>query len=201
MPSDIILIGPVRTGKTTVGRLLAEQLGLPNITLDDLRWEYYAEVGYDPDLAQQIRRTGGFVALVFYWKLFDAHAVERVLADHRNCIFNFGAGHTVNENSVFADRIRRALAPYPNVFLILPSPDPEESIRILDARTADLPGAYGQGFNWNEYFVRHPANYELAKHIVYTNDRAPQETAVEILATAGKSHYPGNSSFPEQQFT
>jgi adenylate kinase family enzyme len=35
MPSDIILIGPVRTGKTTISQLLAERLGLPQIALDD----------------------------------------------------------------------------------------------------------------------------------------------------------------------
>lgn len=187
MPSDIILIGPARTGKTTAGRLLAERLAVPAVTLDDLRWRYYEEIGYDPALARKIRQTGGFVALVFYWKLFDAHAVERVLEEHAHCVFNFGAGHTVNENRDLFARVRAALAPYPNVVLLLPSPDAEESIRILDERTADLTGAYGQGFNWNEYFVRHPANYELAKHIVYTKGQTPSETAAEILAVTGQS--------------
>ena len=61
---DIILIGPVRTGKSTLGKLLAEKLGLPQVSLDDLRWKYYGEIGYDEDLAQEFRKQGGFLALV-----------------------------------------------------------------------------------------------------------------------------------------
>ena len=182
MPLDIILIGPVRTGKTTVSRLLAERLGLSTVSLDDLRWNYYKEIGYDQNLAQQIRQTGGFVALVFYWKLFDVYAVERVLADHRDCVINFGAGHSVYESQELFLRVKKALAPYPNVVLILPSQDAEESIRILNERTRDLVGLFGQGFNWNEYFVRHRSNYDLARFVVYTKGKAPEETCDEIIS-------------------
>ena len=115
-------------------------------------------LGYDPILAKQIRITGGFVALVFYWKLFDTYAVERVLADHRDCVFDFGAGHSVYESSELFERVERALAPYPNVVLLLPSPDVEESVRILNERTSDLPGAFGQGFNRHEYFIQQKSN-------------------------------------------
>ena len=87
MPKDIILIGPVRTGKSTVGKLLSERLLLSQVSLDEVRWQYYQEIGYDPGIAQKIRKTGGFVALVFYWKLFDAYAVERVLADYQDCVY------------------------------------------------------------------------------------------------------------------
>jgi adenylate kinase family enzyme len=31
---DIVLIGPVRTGKSTLGHLLVERLGLPQISVD-----------------------------------------------------------------------------------------------------------------------------------------------------------------------
>lgn len=185
MFSNIILIGPVRTGKSTVSQLLAEKLGLPRVALDDLRWTYYKEIGYDEALAQHIRQTGGFVALVFYWKLFDAYAVERVLADHHDCVIGFGAGHSVYESEELFNRVRTALTPYPNVVLILPSPDAEESIRILDERTKDLVGAFGQGFNWNEYFVRHHSNYDLAKFIVYTQGKTAEETRDEILKLVG----------------
>ena len=39
--TDIILIGPVRTGKSTVGKLLARELRQPQVSLDDERRRYY----------------------------------------------------------------------------------------------------------------------------------------------------------------
>ena len=181
MTTDIILIGPVRVGKSTIGKLISERLELPQVSLDDLRWDYYQEIGYDPTLAKHIRKMGGFVALVFYWKLFDAYAVERVLADHRDCVFDFGAGHSVYESTELFKRVAHALEPYPNVVLLLPSPDVEESVHILNQRTSDLPGAFGQGFNWHEYFIQQKSNYELAKFIVYTHGKTSEETCDEIL--------------------
>jgi adenylate kinase family enzyme len=185
MPKDIILIGPVRVGKSTVGKLLSERLQLPQVSLDELRWEYYQEIGYDPDLAQKIRETGGFVALVFYWKLFDAYAVERVLADHRGCVFDFGAGHSMYESTEMFERVKKTLAPYPNIILLLPSPDVDESVRILNERTRDLLGSFGQGFNWHEYFLGQEKYYKLAKHIVYTQGKTPEETCDEIMGLVG----------------
>ena len=185
MPKDIILIGPVRVGKSTVGKLLSERLQLPQVSLDELRWDYYQEIGYDPDLAKKIRETGGFVALVFYWKLFDAYAVERVLADHRDCVFDFGAGHAMYESTEMFERVKKTLAPYPNIILLLPSPDVDESVRILNERTRDLPGSFGQGFNWHEYFLGQEKYYKLAKHIVYTQGKTPEETCDEIMGLVG----------------
>ena len=158
MNSDIILIRPVRTGKSTIGKLLTERLGIPHVPLDGLRWEYYKEIGYDAELAQCIRETAGFVALVYYWKQFDVHAVERVLEDHRDCVFDFGAGHSIYDSQEQFARVQAAFAPYPNVVLIQPSPDHDKSIRILNQRTTDLIGAFGQGYNWHEHFVMHPSN-------------------------------------------
>jgi shikimate kinase len=92
MRTDIVLIGPVRTGKSTQGRLLAEKLGLPQVSLDVLREQYYKEIGFDPLLAKEIRQKGGFLAMMFYRELFAAHAVERILAEHHDCVIDFGAG-------------------------------------------------------------------------------------------------------------
>ncbi|WP_375539720.1 AAA family ATPase [Oscillatoria sp. FACHB-1407] len=52
MPSDIILIGPIGTGKSTIGRLLATKLNLPQCSMDEKRWDYYKEMGYDEEMAQ-----------------------------------------------------------------------------------------------------------------------------------------------------
>ena len=181
MPSDIILIGPQTVGKSTVGELLAERLGLPQYSMDEQRWAYYKEIGYDETLAKKKRETEGVWGIIRYWKPFEAHAVERLLSDQTNCVIDFGAGHSVYDDPLLFQRVQRALAPYPNVVLLLPSPGLEESIRILNKRNQNLPDDIR---STNEHFLRHPSNSSLAKFTVYTKDKTPQETCSEILAGA-----------------
>lgn len=178
--SDIILIGPTRTGKSTIGKLLSEKLGHPQVSLDNLRREYYREIGYDETLAKTFRQQGGFLALVLYWNLFDAYAIERLLADHHHCVFDFGAGSCVSESQESFVRVQLALAPYPNILLILPSPDLEESLQILRDRDTHPPTDLN--FDFNRHFLEHDAYYTLAKHIVYTKGKLPEETCDEILS-------------------
>jgi shikimate kinase len=180
MHNDILLLGPVRAGKTALGGLLAQRLGLPQVSLDQLRWRYYAEIGYDAALAQTIRQRGGFLALMLYWQLFDAYAVERVLAEHRNCVIDFGAGVGVYESREQFARVQQALAAYRNVFLLLPSPDRGESLQILQQRDAEPPSDLN--FDFNGHFLAHHGYYDLAKFTVYTKGRTPTETCLEIVA-------------------
>ena len=174
---EIVLIGPVRTGKSTLGKLLAKQLGVPQVSLDEERWRYYKEIGYDELLAREIRSRGGFLALVLYWNLFDAHAVERLLAEHRSCVFDFGAA--IYWSDEILSRVQRALGPDRNVVLVLPSPNIAESLRILAERDAEPPA--DANFDFNGYFIRHRSYYALAKVIVYTEGKTPEETRDEIL--------------------
>jgi len=175
--SDIVLIGPVRSGKSTLGKLLAQRLNLPQVSIDELRWRYYKEVGYDEALAREFRKRGGFLALVLYWNLFEAYTVERVLAEHRNCIFDFGAA--IYESSESFARVQRALAPYRNVILLLPSADKAESLRILAERDGDPPSDLN--FDFDAHFLAQHSYFDLAKFTVYTKDRTPAETCAEIL--------------------
>jgi shikimate kinase len=178
MPSDIILIGPIGTGKSTIGRLLATQLNLPQCSMDEKRWDYYKEMGYDEELAQHKRETEGFWGIYQYWKPFEAYAVERLLSEHQNCVIDLGAGHSVYEEPILFQRVQHLLAAYPHVILLLPSADLNESIDILNERNEYIPD---ETLNINEHFVKHPSNYELAKFTIYTKDKTPDQTCSEIL--------------------
>ncbi|MBD2439209.1 shikimate kinase [Nostoc sp. FACHB-110] len=182
MVSNIILIGPMGAGKSTIGEVLANQLGIPQCSMDELRWGYYQEIGYDEELAKQKRETGGLWSICQYWKPFEAYAVERLLSEHQNYVIDFGAGHSVYEDTFLFQRVQKVLEPLPHVILLLPSPDLQESLQILNDRNEYIPDGSP---NINEHFLSHPSNYLLAKFIVYTKDKTPQETCNEILNLLG----------------
>ncbi len=184
--TPIVLIGPICAGKSTIGKVLAEKLGLPQVELDEIRWDYYKEIGYDVAKAKEIADSEGMIALLQYWKPYEAYAVEQVLATHSNCIIDFGAGHSVYEDDSLFARVQAALAPLPYVILILPSPDLEESTAILNARFEELlqreVGTVDSGLlKLNEQFVKHPSNHKLAKMVVYTQGKTPESTTAEII--------------------
>ncbi len=185
MTSNIILIGPVGAGKSTQGHLLAEKLGLPRCSMDDRRWDYYREIGYSEEIARQIIDKEGFLGLYHYWKPFEAYAVERLLGDSHGSVIDFGAGHSVFEDDALFARVQSAMQPCRNVVLLLPSPDLDDSVRFLRERTWD--GMAGE-FDFHEHFVKHHSNHDLAKFVVYTKDKTPEQTRDEIIALV--SHAP-----------
>lgn len=176
---DIILIGPIGAGKSTIGKLLAERLGIPQVAMDNVRFGYYKEIGYDEELADKLGRQEGFTAKYRYWKPFEIHAVERVLGEHHDCVIDFGGGHSVYEDDALFERARRALAPYANVVLLLPSPDLDESVRMLRERHGGP--IIDHGLDFDEHFVKHHSNHDLATLTVYTKDQTPDQTCDEIL--------------------
>ena len=175
---DVILIGPIGAGKSTLGKLVADALGLPRVSLDHVRFKYYEEIGYDESIAKQRYAAEGFWGLYRYWKPFEAHAVERVLADHPNSVIDFGAGHSVYEDQALLTRVKQAMASHPNVVLILPSADLATSLQVLRDRQPSLRDITP---DINEHFLRHQSNYELATFTVYTAGRSPEDTCAEIL--------------------
>ncbi|MDA1191668.1 MAG: shikimate kinase [Candidatus Poribacteria bacterium] len=174
----VLLIGPIGTGKSTLGGLVSERLGVPRVGLDETRFRYYAEIGYDKEQADELGKKG-FLHLYRYWKAFEIHAVERILQDHRNCVIDFGGGHSVYEDDALFERAQRALAAYAFVILILPAPDLDESVRLLNERRGEVKDG---DFDFHEHFVKHPSNGRLATHTIYTRCKTPEQSADEIVA-------------------
>src|SRR5712692_4482748 len=98
MNTGVVLIGSIGTGKSTLARLLSESLGLPRCCMDILRWPYMKEVGYDEAVEQRIKQQSGWRGVFEYWKPFEAHLVERLLAEHPGHVIDFGASQSVYED-------------------------------------------------------------------------------------------------------
>jgi shikimate kinase len=177
MDSSIILIGPLKAGKTTVAALLAAQLGMPHISMDAIRLSYYTEIGYDDQVARRKRDEEGWWSCYWYWKPFEAYAVERLLSDHHDAVIDLGAGHSVYEDELLFQRVAAIVLPYEYVVLLLPDPDADESLRILSSRDETA----GLLTEFNAHFLRHPSNYQLAKLVVYTKGKTAQDVCDEII--------------------
>jgi shikimate kinase len=153
--SDIIIIGPIGVGKSTIGGLLSQALEMDLIELDDVWLGYATEIGYDAEFAKLLHSRGGFWASYMYRKEFCCYAVERVLEDHDNCVFAFGAGHSVYETPPHLARIQGALEPCPSVILLLPSPEAREAQMKVLAVRPDVPDEI------KEHLLMHHSNRTL----------------------------------------
>lgn len=175
----VVLIGPVNAGKSTIADMVAKHLRVGRGDLDVLCWDYFEQAGYDPAIAREHYERDGRTGKLKYMGQFYAEAVERILAEYRDCVIDLGAGHTVYDNLDQRARVKRAFAPHPNVVLLMPSSDLDESIRILGERQGHPdPDAVAR----NNHFVRSNSNLELAKLTLYTKDKTPNETCGEVLA-------------------
>ena len=184
--SIIVLIGPMSVGKSTLAIKLAKELGVPRVELDEVRGRFYGEIGYDEKHASEVVGKEGMKGLIQYWKPFQAHAVERALDEYDNCVMDFGAGHSVYEDPELFSRVEKALQPIQFVFLILPSPELDRSVEIVNQRFSDLlineVGKIDpELLDLNEHFVRHPSNALLAKKTFYTEGNSIKATSQAIL--------------------
>jgi shikimate kinase len=174
----VILIGPMKAGKTTVGTLLAAQLECSFTSLDRLERRYAEALGFDALLADSIQAAQGDWAWYTYRRQFFAEVVVRFLADHASGVLELGGGHPILADEAQQARVDRTLAPFRHVVLLLPTPDIDASLGILKGRQKP---AYRDD-DWNEKFLQDDRYFRLAKQVIYTEGQSPEATCDEILA-------------------
>lgn len=180
MQKTIILIGPICSGKTTLAEIISTKLGIPQCSIDDVRYDYYQEIGFSRERQTEIREKDGFKGVYSYWKPFEAHSVIRVIEDYPNHIIDFGGGHSVYEDEVLFKKVHDALKNFKNVFLLLPSENANESVKTLNDRLHKITDD-NSVVELNKHFITHKSNEVLAKHIIYTNGKSVEETAKQII--------------------
>lgn len=173
------------TGKSTIAKALGKLIPLEQVPLDRVRWYYYLRNGYSIKYDDSIN---DFHEKMKYWKPFEVKAVKSVLEEFPNSIIDFGAGHSYFIEASQFNEVSNCLAPYKNIFLLLPSEDKEESLKICNDR---LKERLKRELDFTEIeanreFIFHQSNYNLAKHIIYTKDKTPEETAKEIYELLNK---------------
>lgn len=178
----LVLIGPAATGKSTVGALVADLLGVPFVDVDAVADAAYAEVGWSVDrLVDRIAAVGRYAAEV-EWEPARAHAVVRVLADHPASVVALGAGHTSYTRAELAGAVRSVLGEVPVVVLLLPAATPGDALVVLRARSLATKGTdwVRDGHDFLAGWLADPEVRSLATHVVVTGDEPPGLTAERV---------------------
>ena len=176
----IVLIGPLSVGKSTVAKELERKISIRNVPLDAVSQYYYFKHGYSDN---HFERLNDELEKEKYMKTFDIKVIKDVLADFPKDIIDFGAGHSHYEDQASIKKAKQILSPFKNVILLLPSKDNRKSMEILKRNMKKLLGEEPSKYaiDVGEKYLKSASNKELAKKIVYTENRPPKEIAEEIV--------------------
>jgi hypothetical protein len=178
----LLLIGPAAAGKSTIGTLTADLLGIPFVDLDEIDADYYAEVDWSID--RLVRRSDevGRVAAEREWELARAHAVRRAVEDYPDAVLALGAGHSsYTDAACFAD-VQAAAAKVPTVVLLLPKGERAGDLAELRRRSLTTKGTdwVSSGHDFLAEWLDDPGMHALATDLVITGTDTPRETALRV---------------------
>ncbi|GLV97570.1 shikimate kinase [Streptomyces lavendulae subsp. lavendulae] len=158
----VVLVGPMGSGKSTVGGLLAERLGVPYRDTD----------------ADIVAATGREISDLFvdegepYFRELERRAVADAVAGHTG-VLALGGGAVLDEGT------RALLAGLPVAYL---SMDVEEAVRRVGLGAARPLLAVNPRRQWRELMEGRRHLYtEVARVVVATDDRTPEEVAQAVL--------------------
>ncbi|MDN3297296.1 shikimate kinase [Streptomyces ficellus] len=158
----IVLVGPMGSGKSTVGALLAERLG----------------VAYRDTDADIVAAEGREISDIFiedgeeHFRALEREAVRAAVAEHTG-VLALGGGAVLDAGT------RELLASLPVVYLAM---DVEEAVRRVGLNTARPLLAVNPRRQWRELMdARRPLYTQVARAVVATDDRTPEEVAQAVL--------------------
>lgn len=158
----VVLVGPMGSGKSTVGELIARQLG----------------VSYRDTDADIVAAQGREISDIFvdegepYFRELEREAVAAAVAGHGG-VLALGGGAVLDEKT------RELLTGLPVAYL---SMDVEEAVRRVGLGAARPLLAVNPRRQWRELMeARRPLYTEVARVVVATDDRTPEEVAQAVL--------------------
>jgi hypothetical protein len=200
--NNIILIGPLATGKSTIAAKLSEITGLLNFPIDKLKWYYRFKNGYNLQTSTDILVNKGFEELIVYVEAFFGTNELKSILNEFEGIIDLGATDSYCDNLQRMRELKSFFHDFPNIFLIMPSKNKKKSKEILDQRLykryekdplkAPVMGSY---MKMNEKFINSNYNRQIAKHVIYTADKSIETIAQEILKKSQFDNYERRATF------
>lgn len=192
---NIILIGPLATGKSFIAEKLSLTIGLCNHPVDKLKWYYRHKNGYNLSKSTQILRSQGFEALIDYAQCYFGPKEIKKLLHTFYGVIDLGASDTHCSNFEQFKELMEVLHPFKNIFLILPSMDKQKSIDLLEKRLLKRyehnqlkRPVLSSYLKMNQLFVQSESTRLLAKHIIYVEEKSTEEIVSEILLKSNFSN-------------
>ncbi|MFF1381066.1 shikimate kinase [Streptomyces sp. NPDC058308] len=159
---QVVLVGPMGVGKTTVGELLADRLGCSFRDTD----------------ADIVAAQGREISDIFvdegeaYFRALERAAVASALTEHDG-VLALGGGAVIDEST------RALLGEHPVVCL---SMEVEEAVQRTGLNQARPLLAVNPRRQWRELMdARRPLYAEVARAVVATDGRTPDEVARAVL--------------------
>jgi len=188
--NEIILVGPMGVGKTTLALYLSEKLGVLNFPIDRLKWYYRFKNGYDLAKGIRILKETGFQELAKYFNDYFGNAeLAQILDEFRGGIFDFGASHSHYDNYNDLLEAKKILEPFQNIIQLLPTRDFVKNCKILDERIFNR----YEDIEWkrevidsyieqNRIYLLSDSYSSLAKITVFTDGKTIEQVGEEILS-------------------
>lgn len=158
----VVLVGPMGSGKSTVGGMLADRLGVPYRDTD----------------ADIVAATGREISDLFvdegepHFRALERQAVAAAVAEHAG-VLALGGGAVLDAGT------RELLVGLPVAYL---SMDVEEAVRRVGLGAARPLLAVNPRRQWRELMdARRHLYTEVARVVVATDDRTPEEVAQAVL--------------------
>ena len=162
---NIFLVGPMGAGKTTIGRLLAKELGMEFVDSDH---EIEARTGADIPWIFDVEGEAGF-------RVREQKVIEE-LTQRRGIVLSTGGGAVLNEDN------RRHLQGRGRVVYLATTVNQQLERTRKDQKRPLLKNLDNPQQKLTELMAqRDPLYREIADHIVATGRRGPKTVCAEIV--------------------
>jgi shikimate kinase len=190
MRGDIVLLGPMCAGKTTIAKRLSRAAGIAHLNIDQCKFKYFESIGYCDQDAEYCYKKDGIRGLYNYNKPFELNALRNFLCINSNCIFDLGAGFVEYEDSEMQKEAFDLLAAFSNVILLLPQSNIQKSCESLKARFAkryDVDKGLKDimlstpGFDLNDYLIDFFYQNKSKFKVVYTRHKSVKKIISDVI--------------------